>query len=167
MTTQLRIPVNPLLVKETEPFTALSFTTQATLRTLGDYNYVPERLYAEADRLGLTPNGPIQYVYTGVNGDETNPFQLAIALPIRQSGEQPNGLSYQEFPAFRCASYVHTGSWDDFPQLYDALFAQLRRDAYQNDGRVREVYAVVDFDNPANCVTEIQVGIGSAIAVSR
>lgn len=159
MTTQPTAPVVDLLVKETEPFTALSFTTRATLRSLTQHSHVPENLYHEADRLGLLPTGPIQYVYTGVNGDETNEFQLAIALPVLRAGNQPFGFSYQQFPAFRCASYNHTGSWADFPEVYDALFSQFYQEGYQNDGRVREMYAVVDLENPANCVTEIQVGL--------
>lgn len=159
MTTQQTAPVVDLLVKETEPFTALSFTTRATLGTLTQHSHVPENLYHEADRLGLLPTGPIQYVYTGVNGDETNEFQLAIALPVHQAGDQPYGFHYQQFPAFRCASYTHLGSWEEFGSVYDELFTQFYRDGYQNDGRVREVYAVIDLENPANCVTEIQVGI--------
>lgn len=159
MTTQQTAPVVDLPVKETEPFTALSFTTRATLRTLTQHSHVPENLYQEADRLGLLPTGSIQYVYTGVNGDETNEFQLAIALPVHRAGDQPYGFSYQQFPAFRCAAYTHTGSWADFPKIYDALFSQFYQEGYQNDRRIREIYAVVDLANPANCVTEIQVCI--------
>ena len=159
MTTQLMIPENALLVKETEPFVALTFTANATLKTISEYSHVPENLYDEASRLGLVANGPIQYIYTGVNGDESNVFRLEIALPIQQPGDKPFAFNYQEFPSFRCTSYTHTGSWDDFPELYDALFGQLYRDGYQNDGRVREVYLVVDLENSENCVTEIQVRV--------
>ena len=147
-------------MKETEPFNALVFTTQTTLQTIDEHSHVPKNLCLEANQLGLTPTGPIQYVYTGINGDETNTFQLAIALPIQQPGEQPDGFSYQLFPAFHCASYIHAGSWDDFPELYDALFAQFYGCGYQNNGRIREVYLVIDSENPTNCVTEIQIGIG-------
>ena len=153
------IPENALLVKETEPFVALTFTANATLKTISEYSHVPENLYDEASRLGLVASGPIQYIYTGVNGDESNVFRLEIALPIQQPGDKPFAFSYQEFPSFRCTYYTHTGSWGDFPELYDALFGQLYRDGYQNDGRVREVYLVIDLENPANCVTEIQVRI--------
>lgn len=159
MTTQQTTPVTNLLVKETEPFTALTFTTQATLRSLTQHSHVPENLYQEANRLSLSPAGPIQYVYTGVTGNETNEFRLTIALPVRQPADQPFGFSYQELPAFRCASYTHTGSWADFSNLYDTLFTQFYQDGYQNDGRIREIYIVVDLANPANCVTEIQIAI--------
>lgn len=160
MTTQLEIPGNALAVTKVEPFNALCFTTQATLRTLSEHAPgVAQHLYREAARLQLQTTGPIQWIYTGVNGDEANEFQLEIALPISRPGDSPNDCTYYMFPAFRCACHTHTGPWSDFGELYNALFAQLYRDGYQNDGRVREIYSVVDASNPANCVTEIQIGI--------
>ena len=160
MTTQLSIPENALSVKEIPSFMALCFTTRATLPTLSQHAFgVAEKLHYEAARLGLDTAGPVQWIYTGINGDETNEFQLEIVLPIRQPGAEPDGFSYRVFPAFHCASYTYTGPWSDFLQVYNALFAQLYRDGYQNDGRIREVYAGIDMENPENCVTEIQIGL--------
>ncbi|UFH55121.1 GyrI-like domain-containing protein [Spirosoma sp. KNUC1025] len=160
MTTQLSIPENALVVKETQPFTALTFSTRATLRTLAQHAPgVAESLLQEANRLKLSVTGPIQWIYTGVNGDETNEFQLEIALPVGQAGEPSDEFSYNVFPSFRCATYTHKGPWSDFGALYDALFGQFYREGYQNDGYVREVYTVVDLVNPENCLTEIQIGI--------
>lgn len=160
MTTQITIPEKALSVKETESFTALGFTTRATLQTLQQHVFgVVENLHREAARLNLESTGPVQWIYTGVNGDETNEFQLEIVLPIRQPGEQPAEFSYQVLPAFRCAAYVYTGPWSDFGELYDVLFGQLHRDGYQNDGRVREVYTVVDLEDSSNCVTDVQIGL--------
>lgn len=158
MTTQLKIPEKALQIKEADSFTALCFTTRATLLTLSRHVFsVAEDLYREAARLDLDVSGPIQWIYTGVNGDETNEFQLDIALPIRQPGRQSDNYSYQVFPSFRCAVYTYTGPWSEFGQLYDALFGQLYGGGYQNDGYVREVYTVIDLENPARCVTEIQI----------
>lgn len=160
MTTQLSIPENALSEKEAQPFTGLCFTTRATLQTLTQQvGGVAENLYQEAVRLNLDVAGPIQWIYTGATGDETNEFQLEIVLPVRQSGAPSNEFPYQVFPAFRCKSYTYTGPWSDFGELYDALFGQLYRAGYQGDGRVREIYAVMDFENQANCVTEIQIGL--------
>lgn len=160
MTTQLTIPERALQLKETESFTALCFTTRATLRTLSQYAPgIAQNLYQEAARLDLEVSGPIQWIYTGVNGDETNEFQLEIALPVSKPGTSSNEFAYKVFPSFRCASYTHTGPWSDFGELYNALFAQLYRAGYQNNGYVHEVYTVVDLENQANCVTEIQIAL--------
>ena len=159
MTTQLTSPVNALLINETEPFTALTFTTHTTLPKLSQYSAVANELCQEAARLNLDITGPIQWVYTGVNGDETNEFRLEIALPIRQPGGSSDKFAYKVFGMFRCATYTHTGPWSELMAVYDALFPQFYQEGYQNDGHVREVYSVVDLANQANCVTEIQVGI--------
>lgn len=160
MTTQLSIPENALSEKTTQPFTALCFTTHATLQTLPQLAYgVAEDIHREVTRLGLDSIGPIQWIYAGVNNDETNEFQLKIALPIQQPGVEPDGFSYNVFPAFRCATYTYTGPWSDFGQLYAVLFGQLYRAGLQNDGHNREMYSVIDAENPENCVTEIQIGL--------
>ncbi|MVM39980.1 GyrI-like domain-containing protein [Spirosoma sp. HMF3257] len=160
MTTQLTIPENALLEKETQPFTAITFTTRTTLQTLSQYApRVAHDLYREASRLHLDIAGPIQWIYTGVTGDQTNEFQLEIVLPIHQPGKQSDNFSYQTFPAFHCLSYTHTGPWSDFGELYDALFGQFHRDGHQTDGRVREVYIIVDLEHMEKCVTEIQIAL--------
>lgn len=160
MTTQLSIPENALSEKVTQPFTGLTFTTRATLLTLSQHvQRVAQDLYEEAARLNLDVTGPIQWIYTGVSGDETNEFQLEIALPISQPGSPSDQFTYQVFPSFRCASYIYTGPWSGMSEVYDILFSQLYRGGYQNDGCVHEVYSTVDFENSTNCVTEIQIAI--------
>ncbi|MBD2699755.1 GyrI-like domain-containing protein [Spirosoma sp. BT702] len=160
MTTQLSIPENALSIQETVLFTALTFTTRATLRTLAQYApSVAENLYREANRLNLNVAGPVQWIYTGVNGDETNEFQLEIALPIAQAGEPSAKFPYKTFPSFRCATYSYTGPWGDLLGVYDVLFSQFYRNGYQNNGYVREVYTTVDLEDQENCVTEIQIGL--------
>ncbi|QMW02015.1 GyrI-like domain-containing protein [Spirosoma foliorum] len=160
MTTQLTLPENALSEKETQPFTALTFTTRTTLQTLSQYAPgVAMELYKEASLLNLDVAGPIQWIYTDATGDVTKEFQLEIVLPIQQPGEKSDRFSYQVYPAFRCLSYTHTGPWSDFGELYDALFGQFHRDGHQANGLVREVYTVVDLEQMENCVTEIQIGL--------
>ena len=159
MTAQLTIPRNALSESETVPFTALTFTTRVTLQTLHIYQHVPQELCTEAERLGLTPTGPIQYVYTDVTGDGINEFGLEIALPVRQTDEKPFGFSYKVFGSFRCLSYTFSGPWNELITAYDALFATINQAGYQTNNRVREVYTVVDLAEPENCVTVIQIGL--------
>ncbi len=161
MTTQLSIPTQALSAIQTVPFTALTFSTTTTLQAIGQYSHVPGELYDEAARLGLTPAGPIQYVYTGVNSDETNEFTLEIALPVATSENPTSRFATKTFDAFSCVQYTYAGPWDAMMAMYDALFATFYQAGYQADPdkRVREVYTVVDFENPENCVTEIQIGL--------
>lgn len=160
MTIQETAPVINLHVKEVNPFSALCFTTRTTLPALSEHHStVASDLYSEATRLNLDITGPIQWVYTGVSGDVTNEFRLDIVLPIRQPESQPNGFSYQVLGAFRCASYSYKGAWSELSTIYAVLFPQFYQCGYQNDGRIREIYTTIDLQNPANCVTEIQLAI--------
>lgn len=153
-----------LTIKDVAPFTALCFTTQATLRTLDQHSHAPERLYQEAQRLRLIPSGPLQYIYTDVNGNADNVFHLDIILPVNEVVGEPNDLSFITVRPFHCVTHTHVGPWSDFPELYDALFAEFYRKGYQGGSIVREVYTVVDFENPVNCVTEIQIGLAQTPA---
>ncbi len=159
MLTQVQIAASDLEAKETAPFTALGFTTRATLRTLSEHAAsVPTELHREITRLGLDIVGPMQWLYTGVNGDETNEFTLDIVVPVREALGQPNdGFSFREIPPFSCLAYTHAGPWSDFPNLYDALFAEIYRAGHRVTDTIREVYKRVDLENPAQCITEIQV----------
>ncbi|GAB3502099.1 hypothetical protein GCM10027341_29680 [Spirosoma knui] len=156
MTTQQTTDTD-LRATDVDPFTALCFTTQTTLQAMNEHNHIPEKLYAEASRLGLFPTGPIHYVYTDITGNSANVFQLNIVLPIERATGESNEFSVTTFRPFRCVSYTHTGSWSEFPTIYNALFAHFHRERYQGGSVVREVYVVVDIENPANCVTEIQI----------
>jgi predicted transcriptional regulator YdeE len=158
-TTSVSVPANALVAKDTAPFAALGFTTRTTLPRLSDWNHVVGELFGEADRLGLTVTGPIQYVYTGVNGDETNEFQLDIVLPIAAPGALPDTFEYRQIPGFSCMSYTYVGSWEHLPEVYDLLFPQLYAGGQKNDGHVREVYINHDGENPDACVSEIQIGL--------
>ncbi len=160
MTTQVTIPENALQPVEIPAFSALAIACRATLTTLAE-NAVPAdlRLRQEAARLGIAGQ-PTQWIYTGVNGDETNEFLVEVTLPVAHLAvEPPTRTVFKTFPSFRAMRYTYTGSWADFGEVYDQLFAQLYRAGYRNDGHVREVYQVVDAETPENCVTEIQIGL--------
>lgn len=159
MTMQLEVPENALTDKETQPFTALCFTTRTTLQMMATHQHVPQELYSEAERLGLTPAGPVQYIYTDVTGNETSEFGLEIALPVATTDERPFGFTYKTFGSFRCVSYTFVGPWSEFMAVYDLLFDTFHQVGYHTDGRLREVYSIVDVNNPESCVTEIQIGL--------
>lgn len=161
MTTQLSIPGNALQLVEVPAFSALTSTIHATLPTLAETaRPAVGHLLATAVRLGLDTSQPMQWIYTDVNGDEANEFQVVIALPIANPAiKPPVGFAVSTFLSFRCLRYTYTGPWADFGAVYDQLFGQLYREGYKNDGQIREVYLVVDRQQPENCVTDIQINL--------
>ena len=160
MTTEpISIPVMPVLT--TAPFTALCFQTRATLQTMKQsVGNVPGRMYAEADRLGLTITGPMAFHYNGVAGDVTKEFDLLIVVPIAAEGTPANDFTYKTIDPFYCATYTYKGPWEGLGAMYDALFPAFYAQGHTYTKQVREVYAVADFANTDNHVTEIQVGLG-------
>jgi predicted transcriptional regulator YdeE len=139
----------------------LGFTTTTTLATIQAHNDVPEQLYNQATRLGLTVSGSIQYVYEGATDDAMKEFGLIIALPIREAepGTLTEGFAFQTLPPFRATSYTYEGAWNTFMELYDALFPAFTEQGYAYSGQIREVYTVVDFEQPNRCITEILIGV--------
>jgi len=162
MTTDVLIPEKALAESNVVPFTALTVGLRATLLTAADRGgAATQQLLSEAARLGLDMTQPVQWMYTGVNGDETNEFDLEIALPIGSAAPVlPNHpFQVKTFPAFHCLHYTYTGPWSEFMPVYDALFAQVEAGKYRHNQCVREVYSVVNLEAPDQCVTDIQIGL--------
>ncbi|MBO0930795.1 GyrI-like domain-containing protein [Fibrella aquatilis] len=155
------ITISTMPVLTTGPFTGLCFQMRTTLANMkqgvGD---IPGRMYAEAGRLGLTITGPMAFHYNGATGDPTNEFDLTIVVPIATEGTEPTGFTYQTIAPFHCTQYTYKGPWEGLSATYDALFPAFYAQGHTYNKQVREVYAVVDFDNTNNHVTEIQVGLG-------
>ncbi|MEZ0538618.1 GyrI-like domain-containing protein [Fibrella arboris] len=162
MTTLLSIPDNALTVIETAPFTALTTSLRASLATLAQLGMTADsRVRAEAARLGLDPALATQWIYTGISGHPDDEFDLQVALPMQTAitGTPGQSFAIQTIPAFQCAQYTYTGAWSNLGDVYDALFVQFYADEHVYDGRMREIYQVVDRTNQANCITCIQLGI--------
>jgi effector-binding domain-containing protein len=56
-------------------------------------------------------------------------------------------------------STLHEGSWMEMPSTYQTLIADLFKFGHSMSGLTREVYLNMDFENPENNNTEIQIGI--------
>ncbi|PRY41873.1 GyrI-like small molecule binding protein [Spirosoma oryzae] len=159
MTTEAQSPSIILALKTVPPFLAIVSSVRVTLKRLNECVPVMQSLYAEAARLGLTITGPSQWHYIGASGDDNQEFQLDVVLPIQHAGPPSETFVYNELPAFSCVSHAHTGAWSDMPAVYDQLFSQFYRDGYSEGTVVREVHIVADLEQPAQCVTEVQIGI--------
>ncbi|RYF77609.1 MAG: GyrI-like domain-containing protein [Cytophagaceae bacterium] len=162
MTTTSSISDNALTVVETVPFMALTISLRAGLSSLAQLGMAADsQVRAEAVRLGLNSAVASQWIYTGISGHPDDEFDLAIALPVNVTvtGVPGDSFAIRNVPAFRCAQYTYTGPWSDLSEVYDALFVQFYADDHVYDGRVREIYRVVDMENQDNCVTDIQIGI--------
>ncbi|MBG9375259.1 GyrI-like domain-containing protein [Panacibacter sp. DH6] len=146
-------------VKTFPPMKVMFFTTKTTLEELEQYVYqVAEKLYADICRLQLIPAGPQFWTYIGMDGNPATTFTLEIAVPVSKKPRLQPVFQFKEVPAFTCATAVHYGSWDELGKTYAAIMPSLLQQQ-QLTGFTREIYLNIDFDNPANNITEIQIGI--------
>lgn len=135
-----------------------SFTT--TLNKIHAYvGTIPEELYAEAAKCGLTPAGPQIWQYTGMTTmDMDAEFMLDIALPVNGDAK-PEKFEIKELPEYKCATILHMGSWDNLGTSYQQLIGETAQKGLQITGIFREVYITVDMVDTAENLTEIQAGI--------
>lgn len=148
-------------MKKTMPsFQALIFTTRTTLPQLGKYAItVAHDLYQEAARQGLLPAGPLQWIYTGADGKPATEFTLEIALPVMGTLSKPSVFDCRMLPPFSCATMLHQGGWEHLYESYDRLIDDVRSNGWQLTGVCREQYLLIDPQQPAQQLTEVQVGI--------
>ncbi|GAB3926818.1 GyrI-like domain-containing protein [Larkinella terrae] len=144
-------------IKEAKPLTTLAFSTRTTLKDLGPFvRTVARNLYREAVRLDLEVTGPIIWQYEGVDGKPDTVFGLDIVLPIQAvQGEPADGLVFKKLEGWKCAYTEHDGSWDTLVATYGSFMSGLVRGGYQIGSLSREAYVNMDFENPANNVTQI------------
>ncbi|GAB3328403.1 hypothetical protein GCM10027299_30650 [Larkinella ripae] len=144
-------------IKEAKPLTTLAFSTRTTLPELNHFvRTIARQLYREAIRLDLEITGPIVWQYDGVDGNPETVFGLDIVLPVQQfQGEPADGLAFKKLEGWQCAYTEHDGGWDQLMTTYGPFMNGLVQGGYPIGSLSREAYVNVDFENPANNVTQI------------
>ncbi len=131
-----------------------------TLNTLHDkIGTVALELQKEAAKQNLLITGPVHWFYFGANGNPDTLFTLLIAIPISRLPVTRDNILYAEFPAFRCLSATHSGSWSELAGTYKKMSDKINSDGLATYGVTREAYTNIDFARPGNNLTEIQIGI--------
>lgn len=119
----------------------------------------PDRLMAELVAQGIKPTGAQIWQYTGCDGNPETVFDLLICVPVEQRGQDRNGVAFLTLGSFRCACSMHEGSWNELGKAYEALMGEMVKGGLTMTTASREVYHRCDFENPQNCLTEIQLEV--------
>ncbi|HMR92126.1 MAG TPA: GyrI-like domain-containing protein [Chitinophagaceae bacterium] len=147
-------------IKTIPPARVLYFTTETTLAGLGSHiGKVAAELYKEAAAHELLPAGPVTWLYYGADGRPETTFVLEIALPVQGTSAGEPGFPVKTLPAFSCASAMHYGAWQNLPETYGKIIPALYQQGRKLSGVTREQYICIDFINPVNNITEVQVGL--------
>lgn len=144
-------------IKEISPIPAIYVSTETTMKDIWSFVQVtPEKLYQKAEKLGLLIQGPQHWVYLNADGNPDTRFTLEIALPVDKKMDESEFKDYQPF---KCATVIHKGPWNNFDETYKKLVSEIYQAGYNITNECREIYHVVDMEDPNRNITEIQMGI--------
>ena len=147
-------------IKIAPPVKVMFFTARTSLEELESFVVkVAESIYAEITRQGLIPTGPQYWTYQGMDGKPDTVFTLEICIPVNAAPKTESVFLYKELPAFTCVSVLHNGSWDNLGKVYSTTMPNILAQQKQPNGFSREMYINIDLENPANNITEVQIGI--------
>ena len=149
-----------MLIRTHPYMTVLYSTRQATLRDLPSFaGTVVRDLYRYVTDLDLLICGPQYWFYYGVDGQPQTKFTLEVVLPVQ--GKIPTAVLpyFKRIPAFRCLSSRYEGPWEGIAEEYQRMLAYISENGLKMNGMYAESFLHIDFDDPANQITEINIGL--------
>lgn len=142
--------------------TTQAYGAEITTSLQNIWNHVgiePQKIVQAIVGQGENPCGSQIWEYIGVDGNPETEFLLRIVYPVDKELKKTDGYQPIKMSAFKCICYVHKGPWAEFSDVYKMLMDAIAKQGHQITGVSREVYVQCDFEEPKNCITEIQVGI--------
>ena len=147
-------------IKNSDNRLVFSYEKRTTLKNLmQDIGNKPNELTEELQKQSINPTGPQIWTYEGCDGNPDAEFNLSITIPVDKKGTDNEEMKFRELSAYKYVETTHKGSYADFPNVYENLMGDVAKAGLIPNGSSREVYLNCDFENQANCVTEIQVGL--------
>lgn len=115
-------------------------------------------LRALANGHGLEQVGPLEHAYwdMAVKGA---PHLLEIWLPVRNESEKKFIPEIKQVAAYKCMSLEFKRPIDEIGDAWMELGDACRESGHTVNNHDREVYRVMDCDNPQNNDIELQLGI--------
>jgi effector-binding domain-containing protein len=115
--------------------------------------------YNEAKSLGLEETEPLHFIYSGMTEDMTKPFQLEIALVVKERKEGRSKFKFRELEPLKAFNSNYKGSLEGIGKHYEEMMREMSVKGLKPTNECREVYHYYEkFDSPNN-ITEIQLGI--------
>ncbi len=130
---------------------------ETTLADLGQFvGDTPEQMIKEVEQAGGAVAGPLVWQYDGADGKPDTRFKLTIGVPVAASIDALSA-NVKTLPEFKSAVVTHEGPWENLGKTYEAVMGEISKSGNTPGTVCREIYHVVDFKNPQNHVTEVQV----------
>ncbi len=147
-------------IKEIKSMNVLCFSEETTLVEMMKHIRVKaNELHRCAIDNQMEITGPVYWIYHGTDGQPNTRFMLEICIPVFNAVNYSGPFEVKKLSSFKCAFESHYGSWLQMPQTYQTLIGNLFENGHSMTGVNREIYINMNFKNPENNITEIQVGI--------
>jgi effector-binding domain-containing protein len=144
-------------IKTYPPLTVLSSIHQTSISELQQFGPVMAELYAEAGRKSFI-NGPLHWIYYGMDGKSDTIFTLEIALPVRKAFHTEK-FRIRELGFFKAITFPHEGPWEQLPGSHAQIMERLGEHHIPVTNECREVFLNINFAAPEKNMTEIQIGV--------
>jgi effector-binding domain-containing protein len=152
-------------IKTYPPLTVLSSIHQTTIARLHEFGPVMAELYAEAGRKSFI-NGPLHWIYYGMDGNPDTVFTLEIAVPVRKTF-QSSRFQIKELDFFKAITFPHEGPWEQLPGSHAQIMERLAEHDIPVTNECREVFLNINFAEPEKNMTEIQIGVSPGKTQNR
>ncbi|MGF6926254.1 putative intracellular protease/amidase [Chitinophaga sp. W2I13] len=116
-------------------------------------------VYREAINAGLEICGAPEWHYRNFDGKPDTVFTLDIGLPVTAVQTVTAPWQCETLPAFNCVSMQHKGPWEQLITTYGQLFTGIGILGMEVTGYTREQYLRYNFEQPAQNITNIQIGL--------
>ena len=148
-----------MYIKTHPPVTVLYSRHQTSIQQLNQFvGTVMKDMYAEAIQNNAMVSGALLWIYHGMDGKPDTIFTLEIAIPI-QGNVQSSRFAIKQLPAFKAVTHIHEGAWSTLPEAYGQIMHHIDANKIPMNEECREVYLNIDFQQPENNVTQVQMGV--------
>ena len=117
---------------------------------------------AEMERLGCECAVP-EYCFTHYlePGYKEEQILVETCEAVTEKKEDSKLVKFREFPEIQAACIFHKGSYNDFPQTYEAILTYIEENGYEICGNIRENYidGVWNKDSEEEWLSEIQIPV--------
>jgi effector-binding domain-containing protein len=146
-------------VKVHPPITVLYSQHQTSIQQLNQLvGTVMKDLHAEIVQNNAMISGSTLWIYHGMDGKPDTVFTLEIAVPI-QGKVSSSRFATKQLPAFKALTHTHEGPWSTMPEAYGDIMHHIDANKIPLTEESREVYLNIDFEQPENNVTQVQMGV--------
>lgn len=150
--------VNAMEKKKVEKIPVLMISIKSTLATIAaDAGNLPMEIMQKAEALGLEITGPQLWQYRNVDGNPNSTIDIDICLPIKEAKGDAGKFKFEVLPPITCISEIHKGAYEQLINTYNRIFGEMTRKGIPMGDASREVYSVMDMENPENNITEVQM----------